>query len=210
MPSNNTTTTTPGNETDMNELLVDGKMQVEQGPAWLIDLLFNPPGWLSTLLGVAALASLLLAGLALYRNDWTLPDDAQAEVLANAVLIESILVTTVWVVFHHDLSYALDVTAGFVGGLLASVAVRAGARQLVQRGVLDDIGVSSTGERFVLAWVVVAVVAMLPMQLVGRGAMPLVFNGSIILVVVSVALTAYNAAELTDSRKTEETHNAGN
>lgn len=175
----------------------DELMNVEQGPEWLVDLLLGPPLWLNTLVGVVVLAGLVLAGLGLYRSDWRLEDDVQAQMLENAAVVVGIMLATVVSVWYFNLPYHWDVLVGFLAGLLGAHAATLLSRGSVGVRVLEALSVdAATRERFVFAWMLVGAVSILPWQLAGAGAMPFVFRGSLLMLAASILLAGYNSVEL--------------
>jgi len=193
MPNNSTTNGSAAS------LPVETQLDVQQGPAWLVDALYNPPGWLVVGLGLTVLVSVAVAFVSLYRSDWELRDDAQAEMLGNAAIIEGVLVATVLFVWYADYPYVVDAAGGFLTGTGVAYLSMYATRSRRGQRVIEALGVDvASRERFVAGWMLIAALGFAPVVLSGQGAVPLVFRGGLLLTGIGSLLTVYNAAVLSN------------
>lgn len=91
-------------------------MEVEQGPRWLAELLYHPPDWLVTVVGLGIVAiNLLLLGLALHVN---LTNDVLVEMTTNFGIAAGAGGGAYLSMRVFNLSYTLDVGVGLVVGVV--------------------------------------------------------------------------------------------
>jgi len=173
--------------------ITDGRIDIKQGPEWLVDLLLTPPWWLQTGISLVTLVAVALAVRGLYQRGWTLDDDTQEEMLANATVVVGVMTSSVLVGWYTTLPYVLDVTVGLTVGLGASIAVnhRVGSW-------LDSRSGDGRRKAYIAAWQGLTCFAVLPLLLAGEGALPFVFRGSVIMACAATVLAVYNAGELAD------------
>lgn len=195
MPPNNTTTTNGS----AGELLTDGQLDIHQGPAWLVDVIYNPPTWIVGALTLSVLASLIIAGVSLYRSNWELDEDVQSEMLENTAIAEGVMLATVCLVWYADQPYFIDVGAGFLVGVSAAYSTLWTVRSSAGQQVIAWVGIdTSSREQFVAGWILAAGLGTLPFLLAGDGAVPLLFRGGLLLTAAGVGLAVYNTSVLVD------------
>lgn len=102
-PENATVTTTEGTS-----------VIIEQGPRWLVELLYAPPAWVRPVAGLIFVSVVGLAALSYHRNG--IDEVIIEEISANGIIAISCLGLTTLLVRHGDFSYALDVVVGGFGG----------------------------------------------------------------------------------------------
>lgn len=166
----------------------------QQGPEWLVDLLFHPPAWFRSAFHALLLVALVLVVRGLYQRGWRLDADDQRAMLDNAVMVVSIIAVALVFVFALDQPYVVDVVGGWAGGLVLCRLVLRVARSPRMRTRLENW--LTPEERLGMAWLLVGVASFaLPELLVGRGTVPIVSRGSVLLLVVAVVLMFYNVAD---------------
>lgn len=92
-----------------------GGLTVEQGPQWLVDLLFFAPPWVGTVL---TLVVVVVIGATAYRVSKQGVSPAQYEAAAtNGLVVFGVIVATPWVRDTFALPYIVDVAAGAALGI---------------------------------------------------------------------------------------------
>ena len=114
-----------------------------------------------------------------------------------AVMVVSILAMSLVFVSALDQRYWVDVVGGWVGGMaLCRVSLRVGRSDRV-RAQLEQWSFQSAEERVGLAWLLVGLAALgLPALDVGRGTVPLVSRGSLLLFGVALVLACFTIADV--------------
>lgn len=109
-PENATVTTTEGTS-----------VIIEQGPRWLVELLYAPPAWVRPVAGLIFVSVVVLAALSYHRNG--IDEEIIEEASENAIIAMTCLGFTTLMVNHADFSYVVDVGVGGIGGFLLAKAV---------------------------------------------------------------------------------------
>lgn len=88
--------------------------EVKQGPAWLIELLYDPAGWVLPALSIVGLVVFGLGYLGYHRSGLT--EDVQREMVENTLILIFAGAITLAMVNFLSLPYAVDVLTGGIGG----------------------------------------------------------------------------------------------
>lgn len=113
----------------------DALVRVEQGPEWLVDLLYAPPEWVAWTLRGSVLVLAVLVAYGLYRVD--VDAELVHEWLESLAVIGSIAGVTWALTASGTLPYWADVVGGVGGGVVLSQAI-------VRYGGLEDLAVAVT------------------------------------------------------------------
>lgn len=108
--------TTNGSETVEG---ADGPVVVEQGPDWLVTVLYNPPDWLFPLVVLVTVVVVGGAALAVRRHGEDVLEAAGPEMAQNFGIVVGVIACTRLSMAWLSLSYVGDVVVGWsVGSVL--------------------------------------------------------------------------------------------
>lgn len=96
-------------------------VQVEQGPRWLVELAYNPPGWLDVALVAAIVVVLVLVTISVKRNG--ISHEARRDALRNLTTVAGAAMLTMLVMSVADFRYGIDVLVGGLGGSMLGMGV---------------------------------------------------------------------------------------
>jgi len=95
--------------------------EVEQGPAWLINILYNPNDWVMPALLVAVLFVIGLGYVGYERSGVT--TDVQREMVENVLILIFAGAITLGMVSFLSFSYPVDVLTGGISGFVIARAL---------------------------------------------------------------------------------------
>lgn len=117
------------NETAPNGSVVyqgNHEIVVEQGPTWLVELLYASPDWVSWLLNALVLGTFLLVAYLVWSIDVEDSEALIADVAENFFVIGSIAGGTAVLTYGASLPYWIDVFGGSALGFACSQAILLG------------------------------------------------------------------------------------
>jgi len=161
-----------------------------QGPAWVVNVPFDPPLWAEVVFYGGVLLAFALVARTLYYRGWSVGVSKQWEMLREGGIAVGIVAATLTSVRYLNGPYLADVALGFLGGqLLGRSAVRAAPRAVARLDAPE-----TPRARLGLAWALLAAVApAVSLVLVPPGmAAPLVEQGGTLLFFAGITAAVAN------------------
>lgn len=166
--------------------------QIEQGPRWIVELVYGAPTWLQNVYSVVGLLLLGVAVLGLHRSGWELDEELQREMIEIGAILVGVISATTALVNLANVPYHYDVVGGWLGGVvLAHLSITAGRHISI---VVDGL---EEPKRLALAWGTVGTLALfLPNALATGGQGTLILGSRLTVLAVGMGMMFYNLRDV--------------